>query len=173
MNKWWRDEVRKRDSGQRAAVVARVRRAGGRALALLAVVASGSCGSSSRGVIPTADGGVRPVRSPYCDMLTAMNVVRTDSNTVTLCSPELPEEATCILSGLEFRCTSLARWSPDLAEYYASNRVPRLCSSNTSREAQVPCRGDVGGGCGSGSVCVPGLRGLDFPVCVPLPCNNN
>ncbi len=153
---------------------ARIRGAFMRVVSLVAVVACGSCGSSTHGVIPTPDGGVRPVRSPYCGMFTGSNTVYTDSNTVSLCSPEMPEGAPCrTLTGEMYVCTSLARWSPDLAGYYATNRVPRLCAPNTTREAQVPCNGDVGGGCGSGSVCVPGLRGASFPLCVPMPCNNN
>jgi hypothetical protein len=174
MSKWWRVEVRERVVRQHLAKITRVRRVAGCALALLAVVALGSCGSSSRGVIPTPDGGVRPVRSPYCEMFTGGNTVYTDSNTVSLCSPEMAEGAPCrTITGQTYLCTSLAHWSPDLAEYYATNRVPRLCARNTTREAEVPCVGDVGGGCGSGSVCVPGLRGASFPLCVPLPCNNN
>ncbi len=171
----WRDETRVKDSGQRLVMRWRARRAAGRALALLAIVASGSCGgASSRGVIPTPDGGVRPVRSPYCQMFTGSNTVYTDSNTVSLCSPEMAEGAPCrTITGATYVCTSLAHWSPDLAEYYDINRVPRLCARNTTREAEVPCVGDVGGGCGSGAVCVPGLRGASFPLCVPLPCNNN
>ncbi|MBL8682654.1 MAG: hypothetical protein JNK05_26030 [Myxococcales bacterium] len=146
-----------------------------RARGAIVVVAAAamSCGTSTRGVIPTSDGGVNTVRSPYCSMFTGNNIVRTDSITMILCSPEMPEGAPCAVDGQPYQCTSLERWSPDLAEYYRTNRVPRICRPSAGRDAQVPCRGDVGQGCGSGSVCVPGLRGLDdFPVCVPLPCNN-
>ncbi len=142
---------------------------------VVAVVAAMSCGgTSTRGVIPTSDGGVRVVRSPYCDMFTGANVVQTDSYVMNLCSPEMPEDAPCSFQGAqEHRCTSFERWAPELGEYYQTNRVPRQCSPYTSRQGFIPCRGDVGQGCGSGSVCVIGLQGAPFPVCIPLPCNNN
>ncbi len=169
----WRDETRVRDSGQRLAMRWRARRAAGRALALLAIVASGSCGSSSRGVIPTPDGGVRPVRSPYCDMFTTTNVLRTSSATVTLCSPDLPEGSPCSDGTANpYVCTSQGDVTPELAEYFRDNRVPRLCTWR-GREGLRACAGEPGQGCGMGSVCVPGLQRIGFGVCVPLPCNNN
>lgn len=141
------------------------------AIVIVGTVATMSCGTSTRGVIGNNDGGVRAVMSPYCSMFTGNNVVRTDSVTVFLCSPEMAEGAPCERGAGTFQCTSLSRWSPELAEYYRTNRVPKLCGFS-SREGFVPCRDDVSAGCGSGSVCVPGLTGADFPVCVPLPCNN-
>jgi hypothetical protein len=170
----WRDETRVKDSGQRLAMRWSARRAAGRVLALLAIVASGSCGgSSSRGVIPTSDGGVRPVRSPYCDMFATMNVVRTSSVTITLCSPDLPEGSPCGDGvGSSTVCTSQGDVTPELAEYFRDNRVPRLCTF-PGRSGLRVCDGEPGQGCGMGSVCVPGLQRIGFGVCVPLPCNNN
>lgn len=152
---------------------ARVQVAGLRVVAVLAVLASGSCGSSSRGVIPTSDGGVRPVRSPYCDMFATMNVVRTSSASVTLCSPDMAEGTPCGDTPTStYVCTSQADVTPELAEYFRDNRVPRLCVWR-GRSGLVPCDGDPGQGCGFGSVCVPGLQRVGFGICVPLPCNNN
>jgi hypothetical protein len=173
MTKWWRVEVRERVARQYPAKVTHVSRAAACTLALLGVVALGSCGSSSRGVIPTPDGGVRPVRSPYCDMFTTTNVLRTSSVTITLCSPDLPEGSPCGDGvGNSTVCTSQSDVTPELAEYFRDNRVPRLCTF-PGRSGLRVCDGEPGQGCGMGSVCVPGLQRIGFGVCVPLPCNNN
>ena len=147
-------------------------RAWTRIVVAVMIGATGSCGRSTRGIVPTTDGGVRAARSPFCDRFATERVVRTDSIAIKLCAPEVPEDADCDFGGgITLHCRDFADVSPQLAEYYRTNRVPRLCSYR-SRSGLVPCSEQPGQGCGSGSMCVHGLDTVGFGVCVPLPCNN-